>query len=166
MLMDVPHATNEATLTLQGRANSGSKIYLYQNNQRVDTTVSDYEGNLQFIVTLNAGENDLYIKSIDETTKKGSDSPVYQLQYLNKEPELEVDEPTDGKRVYQSDITINGKTDREVFVTINGATIVVRADGTFSHPFMLQKGDNTLNITAVDVAGNKSERSLKVTYVQ
>jgi len=166
MLIDVPHATNEATLTLLGRANSGSKIYLYQNDQRIDTTLSDYDGNVQFLITLNPGENDLYIKSVDESTQKSTDSPVYQLVYLNKEPTLDISEPTDGKRVYQSDIVINGKTDAEVFITINGATVVVRADGTFSQPFTLQKGDNTITIRAQDVAANVTEKSLKVTFVQ
>jgi hypothetical protein len=166
MLIDVPHATNEATLTLTGRANSGNKIYLYQNDQRVDTTTSDYDGNLQFLVTLTPGENDIYIKSVDETTQKKTDSPVYQLNFLNKVPTLDIKDPTDGKRVYQADIVVNGTTDSEVFVTINGRSVVVRADGSFTQPLALQRGDNTIRVKAQDVAGNLTEKSLKVTFVQ
>lgn len=166
MLIDVPHATNEAALMLDGRANSDSKVMLYQNDKQMDTTNSDIDGNVQFTVSLEPGDNTVYIKSYDSYTRKTTDSPVYTVTYLNKEPSLDVSDPNDGKRVYQADINVTGKTDSEVFVTINGMTVVVRADGSFSQPISLQKGDNTITVKASDVAGNTTEKTIKVTYVQ
>ena len=54
-------------------------------------------------------------------------------------------------------VTVSGKTDdvssKPVTVTVNGATVTVGTDGTFTKDVTLAEGANTITIVAKDKAG-------------
>ncbi len=166
LLENLPHATNEATLVVRGRTNPDNKVKLYQNGIFLNSVAADYEGKFEFEAYLEDGKNEFYVRSTDEYSKKTSKSKTYQILYLSEEPVLELANIDDGKRFYNADITIDGRTGKEIFIKINGLPVVVRADGTFSYPLTLKKGENVIKVTAEDTAGNSIEKELKVIYVE
>ena len=88
------------------------------------------------------------------------------VTYRNIPPSLSVDSPTDGQKFEkdQSTARVSGKTDSGVKITVNGFWAVIDENNSFSYNLPLQNGDNTIKIEAVDQAGNKAEKEIKVTY--
>ncbi len=166
ILEGVPHATSEATLTIKGLANPDAAVELYQNSKKIETAQADYEGNFEFSVILEEQDNDLYVRTRDDYKKKWIKSNKYTVVYLSKAPDIEITNAEDGKRVYQSDFILEGKTKSEVFVRVNGAPVIVRADGTFAYTLNLKSGDNALVVEAQDVAGNVTKKELKIIFVE
>lgn len=161
----VPHATNVAELVVSGKTNPENTVYLYQNKKQVDKTTADFEGNFEFFVFLEENDNYLYVVSYDAYSNKSLKSKTYDVLYLKTPPLLELTNIEDNKRYYQPEITIEGRTENEVFVKVNGTPVVVKADGTFVYPYTLKKGENMVVVTAEDVAGNVTSQEFKLIYV-
>ena len=64
----------------------------------------------------------------------------------------------------QSTVKVLGKTDPGVRVTVNGFWAVIDENNNFSYNLPLQNGENMIKIEAIDQAGNKTEKEIKVTY--
>lgn len=62
-------------------------------------------------------------------------------------------------------VQVEGKTEADAFLTINGEVIDVKDDGSFAYNYLLRKtGENILEFVAEDPAGNKTPVTKKVTY--
>ncbi len=79
-----------------------------------------------------------------------------------KAPTLNISSPMDGEQTTAATITINGTTDANTTLTVNGLA-VVNNGGSFSYELALELGSNGIKIIATDPAGNKSVRNLTVT---
>ncbi len=79
------------------------------------------------------------------------------------DPTLIIVEPAAAGTVYVAShaVFVRGITDANTRVTINGVNASVVA-GSFSATVALNEGTNTINITALDAAGNKAARTLTV----
>jgi len=165
ILEEMPDATNEAILLIRGEANPDSQIQLFHNKKRVATVDADFAGKFEFEQILEERNNQFYVKSIDPYSKKTSRSKFYDVTFISQPPNLEISSPQDGKKYYEPIVAIEGQTDKEVFVKINGIPVVIKADGSFSSSFNLNKGDNEITIVATDLAGNVTEKKLTVIYV-
>ncbi|MCR4326443.1 MAG: Ig-like domain-containing protein [Candidatus Roizmanbacteria bacterium] len=163
-LDDVPYATNTATITVHGTAMAETTVDLLVNGGKRDSRRSSFEGEFSFDVVLTEGENILRVASEDSDGKQTLKSRDYAVLYLDTPPELTVDGLEDGKTVDKPDFTVQGKTDKEVFIQINNAPVVVRADGSFSTSITLKEGDNTITVVATDVAGNETKQEAKIVY--
>jgi len=64
----------------------------------------------------------------------------------------------------QSTFTLSGRVEPGAQVTINGASVSVAGDGSFSKTFTLSPGQNVFTIRVVDTAGNITEKTLTVNY--
>jgi len=62
------------------------------------------------------------------------------------------------------EIKVKGNTDKETYIHINDIPVVVDANGAFETSVRLKDGDNQINATAVDIAGNIETKTLKVIY--
>ena len=84
---------------------------------------------------------------------------------INTPPILELQTPADNATVNGDSnlVTVEGKTEDDTSVNINGRLVVIKTDNTFSYQYPLNDGDNKLTIIATDLAGNttKVERSIK-----
>ena len=72
----------------------------------------------------------------------------HQISSFNSTPYLFVSSPFEDQVVNDSNITIEGETEREVIIEINGQSIFVNPDGYFEEDIMLQPGKNVLIIEA------------------
>ena len=157
-------ATASASISLRGMGNEKSKIVLYQNNNKIQTTLSDNTGNFVFTnILLKEGTNNFYSKTITEQAESASSNQVRVLLLTNN-PTLEITSPSDGDKFSsaQSPIKITGKTDPEVKVTINDFWAIVDNMGNYTYSYALKDGENTLVIKATDKAGNISKKELNI----
>lgn len=161
-----PSATQENRFTFIGRAESGSTLSIFKNQVKSKEMLVDDSGIFSYEATLSEGENRFHFVSTDPAGNTSESSPVYLIILDAQSPSLEVSKPQDGQTFYSLDknVTVEGTTERDAQVTINDRLAVVGLEGSFSQKIKLSEGENTLLIIAVDKAGNKTEKSVKVTY--
>lgn len=82
-------------------------------------------------------------------------------------PTLTLTNPADGLITNKSALVVSGKTDdatsKPVTVTVNGASVAVNSDGSFSKEITLVNGSNTITVVAKDKAGKTTTVTRKVT---
>jgi len=164
----LPDATNSSSLSISGYAEPGSTVIVFQNDSQVKTALTSKDGNfLVNDITLSEGKNEFYAVAQDESGNKSQPSEKVVIYLNSKPPELTVDQPQDGS-VFNGDknkkITVSGKTNPDVALTLNDHVIVLNNEGSFSYLYTLNDGENSLKIVATDQAGNKTEKEIKVTF--
>ncbi|MFI5265718.1 MAG: hypothetical protein ACHQT7_03165 [Candidatus Levyibacteriota bacterium] len=163
----IPDATDSAEINISGSSSySDAQVELYVNGSLYDTTPLTQDQKFDFnMVKLTEGGN-----SIQARVKKGNQvSPftrTYNVSYSQGAPKLDISSPTDGQKFSRGDqtITVQGTTDPDNTVTVNGSRAIVDGSGNFSYYLNLSEGDNNLDISAVNQAGQKTDKTLKVNY--
>lgn len=166
-LNSLPTATNSASLALSGTAESGTTVQLFLRGISAEETIADAEGQFQFTnIHLREGENDIYTQARDQAGNTSQASASQTVSLDTKNPELTIDSPKNSDRFFDKDspITVNGKSEDGVNLTINGRFVLVRSDGSFSTQLNLNGGDNKIEANASDRAGNETKVSLTVNY--
>ena len=159
--------TNSAQLSLSGNALANQTINLYLNDSFNDKTTVKKNGTFSIPeVTLKTGENTIKAKAITNDGSESNFSDELIIIYKNSAPSLTIDSPKDGQAFSKDDnsVNISGKTDSKVTININDLRVIVNDNGSFSYNLPLKNGENKLVIVAVDEAGNKTEKELKVNY--
>lgn len=82
-------------------------------------------------------------------------------------PTLTLENPVDGLITNKAALVVSGKTDdvtsKPVTVTVNGTSVTVNSDGSFSKEITLVNGSNTITVVATDKAGKTTTVTRKVT---
>lgn len=159
----LPKATKEQNIKIGGTSLSGFKIVLYLNGSIENEKEANSDGTFEFDVTLSEGENIIKAKAVkDLSESEFSDSSV--IAYKKEGPKISIDSPKDGETIFATNpINITGKTDKNTIVTVNDFQAIITGD-TFSYGLTLKDGDNEIKITATDLAGNKTEKIIRVNY--
>lgn len=167
VLNPLPTATNSAHIVISGESMKDQTINLYINDDLKDKVLADNNGNFTFSQQLSLGDNLIKVKA-EKDSKQSDFSNSFNITYSNSQPKLEVSSPTDGQSFSkdQNPITVSGKTDSNISVTVNGFWAIIDDNNNFSYSLSLQNGENQIKIVAIDQAGNKTEKSLKVNYSQ
>ena len=161
ILNPLPEATNSARVEISGSSLPGYKVQLYINGELNDEETAG-DGDFSFRRNLSEGENIIKLKATHN--KKGSeftDPTVINIKLTP--PEIEIETPTDGQEVSKSPFEVKGKTDSDSRVTINGYWAMMDND-RFSYMLPLKDGDNDIKVEALDEAGNKAEKVVRVKY--
>ncbi len=83
-------------------------------------------------------------------------------------PNLQIISPQNYTTVNEDTVDITGKVIDDgsgvESVTVDGNAVTTNDDGTFSTTVSLMKGDNIITIVATDKAGNKTTKTITVTY--
>ena len=166
ILDPITEATNSAELKVSGQITSELEVAVYLNDALLDKKMSEDNGSFSFKLYLHQGENKIKLQAV-EGDKKSEFSDEEIVLYLNKEPLLEIKSPNDGQKFEKEDnrATISGTTDQGARVTINDFQAAMEGNN-FSYSLSLQSGENNIKIVATDIAGNRTEKTLKVTYSQ
>ena len=162
---DLPAATNSARISISGFSTDATSIEIFLNGEKVGKTTID-GGKFKYEdITLKNGENKIEAKARDDTGNE-SDFSQFQIVFLDKdEPNLEIDGPNEGQSFFSnSRIKVFGKTESDAQVFANGFLASVDVEGKFEVFLSLVEGENTIEIKAVDTAGNAKTESRKVTY--
>ena len=80
----------------------------------------------------------------------------YQFKFLVGPPNVAVD-PKEDMVIKQESLTIRGKTDSGVYLTINGENVYVTSDGNFSKEVQLTNGINVIEVKAVNNFGKSTK---------
>ena len=165
VLNQTANATNSAEFIITGTAVKGEEIHLYVNDSLSEKQETGDSGNFSFKVTLQTGDNKIKVKAKKDENESDFSNEL-EIVYKNEPPSLSLDSPNDGQKFEKDQNTarVSGKTDSGIRVTVNGFWAVIDENNNFSYSLPLQNGDNTIRIEAIDQAGNKTEKEIKVTY--
>ena len=139
-----------------------SELIYYWNSEASQTISGNGNTTMQQIITMPAGQNTLTVKTIDvngkqktetQTFKLDVDKPNISLSVIGNKIKIAVDSKADLAYVtYKWNNEQEKKMDMTTF-----------EDKTkFETEIEIQKGKNTLMITAVDIYENKSEKSQEI----
>lgn len=165
VLDSLPQATSSAQVVISGVALSQQNVNLYINDNLVNTSKSEKDGKFIFEETINPGENIIKAKTtVNEKESNFSNSVA--IVYKSALPSLNITSPSDNQTFPkdQNVVEIKGITDPDVKVTVNGYWAITDDNGNYSYNLTLQGGENKIKIIAEDIAGNKTEKEIKVTY--
>ena len=165
ILNSFPEATSSANIVISGIAAKNQTINLYINGSLIDETVTKDNGSFSFKETISTGNNVIKAKAVTQGKESDFSDPI-TTSFKSAPPSLNVGSPTDGQSFSkdQNTIDVKGTTDTDAKVTVNGFWAIVDDSGNFSYSLLLQSGENKIKISATDMAGNTSEKEIKVTY--
>ncbi len=167
-LLQAPvEATNSATIPVKGVGEAGSKVVFVLNGSQQEEMAVNEEGKFETELVLADGENNLTVFGVDQAGNESVQTKNYAIVFDNQAPLLEIEYPEDGAQVELKKnqvIEIKGKTDAGSKVYINDRFVFPNADGSFTHRYQLSEGENILKFKVTDLAGNLSERELKVNF--
>lgn len=166
-LNSLPEATGSATITVSGTAAPKSTVVMYLNNVEYKRLTVKDDGTFEIPdISVNEGTVTASAKLIDAKQTLSDSSNIITTIIDRTPPALTVDAPEDTATVNDGThkVTVKGKTDEDMKVTINGRIVVLKTDGSFSYAMPLSDGDNTLDIVSTDLAGNSTKVTRHVTY--
>ncbi|OGM21546.1 hypothetical protein A2771_01045 [Candidatus Woesebacteria bacterium RIFCSPHIGHO2_01_FULL_38_26b] len=161
-----PEFTNENEIEIKGSTEPGATVKLRANNEIVEL-IANNEGQFTYNFNLNDGQNTISAVAIDSAGNESGKSELFTINFDEVPPELTINKPTDKAQFYgpkERQIVIEGKTEEESTININGRLVIVESDGSFAFASTLTEGENNFTIKAQDPAGNISEKILSVSY--
>lgn len=165
VLDPLPPATNSDNLTVSGFTTNSVKVEVWVNGEKSkEVEVSDSKFKADE-VRLTEGENIIAAKSLSAVGAESDFSQELKIVFDKKEPELEVRTPTENQNFSGNNkIKVEGKTEENVQIFANGFLANVDSGGEFDVTVVLADGENTIEVKAVDEAGNVKELKIKVVY--
>jgi hypothetical protein len=163
-----PEATFSAQLKLEGFADPESKVVFVLNGEQVEEKQVNDEGEFDQEISLEKGENQLTVYSINEAGTESLQSKTYQIVYDDEAPIISIIEPEPDSVIElkrNRNTQIVGETEPLSSVYLNDRLILVDEDGQFSSNYYLDEGENVLKFLAIDKAGNESELEIKVEFL-
>lgn len=168
VLDPIPDATSSANIKVTGEITEiNNQIKLYVNDDLQDIITPDKSIFSFDNVSLKEGDN--IIKAIvAKDNQNSNDSNILNIKYIKDKPKLEIEEPEDGVSLKGGDknISVKGKTNPDVTITINGFMAVTKSDGSFNYLLPINDGDNNIKIVAKNEAGSTNEKEIKINYSQ
>lgn len=163
-------ATSSARIDVSGYAEASSTVLLFRNGSKVAEVVVDDEGEFRFLnVKLLFGENDFTAQAMDSAGNESQTSKIRSVLFDDETPELTVTSPdidSGEVRTENRSMDVEGQTEEGARVYVNNRLARMSSGGVFKSQIGLSDGDNTIEIRAVDRAGNSSRLEFKVTYYQ
>lgn len=166
---NVPTASKEDSIILNGYSQAGLTIILYVNGPEAQRTTAGSDGQFTFNnVVLNAGANTIFAKASSQSNVLSDNSVVYTVTQDKEKPKIKIDSPKDGDTITNLDkrVTITGSVNKKSAVKINGSMVIVKPDLSFSYLLGVSEGEVKIVIEATDEAGNVQSQKLTVTYVK
>lgn len=166
----LPEYTQSEKIIVTGRAEAGSTLKVYKNDIKIKEILIDDSSKFSLEIPIDKGENTIWATATDSAGNESGLSSSFRVIYGKEPPKLNITRPSDNEAFYDPDktITVEGnierKEDIDIKVTVNDRLTIVGSDGKFSVKVNLSEGQNTLTVTAEDPAGNKTEKTLTVSY--
>ncbi|MBI5019007.1 cadherin-like beta sandwich domain-containing protein [Candidatus Gottesmanbacteria bacterium] len=167
VLDPLPEETKNATLDIRGKGTAKGTVIVYLNDEEYKkVTVAD-DGTFSLTgIEVEPGRVTISAKITDGKDNVSNLSNVISTVVDRTAPKLTIDKPEDNTTVNDGThkVTVNGLTEEDMKVTINGRIVVVKSDGSFTYSMPLNDGENKLTIVAKDAAGNETTVERTVTY--
>lgn len=168
VIYSVPVATSSASLILTGVAEPASVVKILNNDVEIDQQTAAEDGAFTFQIELVKDLNVLTALATDESGNVSRPSRQYQVIFDNQEPSISVSEELlNGLSIEGKDLrryTLEGSTEPMAKVLILDRFVFADSEGVFRFPFDLNEGENLIQMTAVDKAGNEASLEVTITY--
>ena len=164
---DLPSASNSNIININGYAEPGTTIKLFVNGPEKATALTDKEGLFSFInIELSKGNNTIFAKAVNKEGKESENSQIVNISLDDKKPEIEISSPKDTSVVKNLDkrIVVTGKVTKPSTVRINDRLAILGSDLSFEILIGVEEGEVKIKVEAVDDAGNKAEKTLRLIY--
>lgn len=162
----IDNATNSSHLIVSGETVNFDSVSIYLNGDKVADSKVDNGVFQEEVAGLEKGDNTLYFVAHSKNSTDTKRSTQFNVAYKTDKPKLEITSPSDGSKTSHQQITVQGKTDKEIYIRINDQPVVVNADGSFTTTYKLNEGDNTVTVVARDMVGNQETKTIKVNYTK
>ena len=163
----LPIATSSGKITITGRGQPKAKLVLFVNNEERKRVDIGDDGTFSISsITFPEGDYLFKAKTADAAGKLSDFGNSVRTSVKRKPPALEITAPEDNATIRGDNniVNIEGRTEEEVDIRIDNRYVVVNPNYSFSYPYPLKEGDNSIVIKAVDRAGNITQVTKKVTY--
>lgn len=148
--------TNEAQVTLSGKVNTPAEIHVNDQSVRSST-----DSGFSVDVKLEPGDNVLRIYAVDDEGNKSKEQELH-IYCDSVAPEITI---TNSNFISDNpQFMVRGKVSETATVELNGKETELRDDLSFAATALLNEGSNSIEITAKDAYGNKSNTTINVTY--
>jgi len=152
--------TNKEDLVINGVTEPGILVTCGSS-----MTTSNSKGQFTLKVKLSPGLNTLKVQALDSAGNKGEVTISITLD--TSPPFLKLDSSLSSwMEVYTETLEVKGEVEVGANLTINGVPVSYDSQGKFSYTVRLQEGNNSIQIVAVDKAGNSNSIYLPVKYVK
>ncbi len=152
---------NGNSAVIHGMTEKGTAVTINGNSIPISTN-----GSFQFLAT-GEGSTTYTIKAVDLA---GNENESKLTVIFNKlapanPPKLTVSAPADGTTLYQTPVVVQGQTDKDATVTINGKDATVQADGSFTASIIVPQGENIIKVVALR-NGKTKEVDIRIKYLK
>lgn len=133
-----------------------------------DLTVYQTTSNNLLVENLNMGTNYIHIQSIDKFGLRGPFSKTYRvIRNRDNQPPPIFFSNIENNLIYTNDnqVTINGVTEPEVDLSINGTAVPVEVDGSFSVDVSLSESEEEVSLKATDDSGNSTTKNVHIVQI-
>jgi hypothetical protein len=151
------HKVGEEELLIEGTTESDSALWL---NDELQPFTVDSNGGFSLRHLLREGENRLELRAIDPAGNAGS--VVRDVTLVLRPPEIIVDNPPDGVWLNERLLSVQGRTTPATQLLVNGKATNVGDDGRFNVDVLLEEGENTVRVEAMDQVGNVTDVERRV----
>ncbi len=152
--------TNKEDLVINGVTEPGILVTCGSS-----MTTSNSKGQFTLKVKLTPGLNTLKVQALDSAGNKGEVTISITLDV--SPPFLKLDSSLSSwMEVNTETLEVKGEVEIGANLTINGVSVSYDSQGNFSYTVRLQEGNNSIQIVAVDKAGNTNSIYLPVKYVK
>ena len=180
LILDLPEDVTVDTDIFKVSGVTELNAQLFINDLEVPVTAEEtFTGE----VTLQAGENNIRVQALDQNNL----STTVELK-INFDPAVIVDDPETVAEVHVPlgpslilNLPVKNRANEDMITNfdklkvpgvtvagsqlfINGETVRVKRDGTFSHEVTLQAGKNIVQAVAVDASGNSTVVERRITF--
>lgn len=149
--------TSTISVKVDGTAITDIKMTAITNGYSVTATPASALSDGSHTVKINASDNDGNAAEEKSTTFTVDTVP----------PTLNVTSPAEGLITASESVVVSGTTNdatsSPTTITVNGKSVTVAANGSFSTTVTLEEGENTITIVATDAAGKTSTVTRHVT---
>lgn len=168
-ITNLPEATKNKEVLIEGYATPGSIIKLYVNGPEKAEVLTGGDGKFVFDnVQLIDGRNTIFAKAYDNDGNSTEKSDTKVTTVDTKAPKISVEEPKNGETIRNLNerVLVKGKLNEKASVRINDRLAVVKPDLSFEYLLGISEGGREIKVIATDAAGNQSEEKIFITYIK
>lgn len=155
--------TNVENVTVSGTAAPTTTVEIYNDGEEVASVATTDEGTFSADITLEDGANTLTAKAVTGQGSTDESAPV-TITLDQTKPRVSITSPENNLKTNRESVTVTGTVDEANldWVKVNGQRAQVDEEGNYSHRMLLNEGENVIKVVALDKAGNRHAKTVKV----
>jgi Glucodextranase, domain B len=161
----LPLFTRDPQLQFSGRVpgfaiQPGRSVQIVLNGALIATNPIEQAGTFSGAVALKDGTNTISLVLIDNRDVVATSS--YSITLDRKPPDLKIAVPQPDATVDTANVVVRGTTEVGATLTINGRSVIVLPDGSFTDSSNASAGPLVITVVARDRAGNETTTKINV----